>query len=82
MKLKITKNGRGFRYAEFKDYNAEDCSIQESSSMNEPLLWLGCEHETIHHVTQQPIGARMHLNRPMARALVVALNRWIKTGKL
>lgn len=39
----IRRNHRGFRLADFTEYNGHECSIQESSSANEPLLWLGID---------------------------------------
>ena len=46
-KLKFTKTGRGFKHASFKDYNGLECSIQKSSSLNEPLIWLGVDKEVV-----------------------------------
>lgn len=68
--VKVT--GRGFKFYKFKDIYNRDSSIQESSFANEPALWLGIEE----------VGARMHLNIPLAKELVKLLNNFIETGKL
>lgn len=39
--MKIKQNSRGFNFVNFTDANGEACSVQRSSSMNEPLIWLG-----------------------------------------
>jgi hypothetical protein len=75
-------NQRGFAYMEFKDYNGEACSIQQSSIATNRCLWLGCDHETVHQVTGEKCGARMHVNLALAKRIVRTLNRWIKTGNL
>lgn len=39
--MKITTTERGFPIAEFKDKYNHECSIQQSSIMDEPCIWLG-----------------------------------------
>lgn len=75
-------NDRGFYRGNFKDRNGDDCSIQESSLATEPCIWLGLNHETIHHVTGQPCGARMHLTRALAAELIPLLEHFVATGQL
>lgn len=67
---------------EFRDINGDACSIQESSLATKNALWLGCEHETRHHVTGEPCGARMHIDLPLAKQMVNTLQRWIERGYL
>lgn len=42
MEFKQTKTARGFKLITFKDDYNEECSLQESSSV-EPHIWLGIE---------------------------------------
>lgn len=79
MRLKMTE--RGFKRGEFTDLYGEACSIQESSSVK-PSLWLGCEHESVHGVTGEKIGARMHLDQRLAKQLLRHLQQFVKTGRL
>jgi hypothetical protein len=81
-KLEIAPaNDRGFLRADFKDYNGNVCSIQESSLATEYCLWLGLNEGTHHHVTGDCL-ARMHLTRDMAREIGNALLRFAETGEL
>lgn len=41
--MEMKKNGRGFRYAEFKDRYGVPCSIQKSSLAFEDAIWFGCD---------------------------------------
>lgn len=75
-------NDRGFLRGKFKDRNGADCSIQKSSLATEDCIWLGCEHETVHDVTGEKCGARMHLSRDMAADLWPLLKRFAETGEL
>lgn len=75
-------NDRGFLRGEFKDRYGAECSIQKSSLATEDCIWLGCNHETIHHVTGQPCGARMHLTRELAAELIPLLQKFVETGEL
>lgn len=75
-------NDRGFLRGQFKDRYGADCSIQKSSLVTEDCIWLGCDHETIHHVTGQPCGARMHLTQEMAAELIPMLQHFVDTGEL
>lgn len=44
MSIKIGKTNRGFSHGEFVDGRGEKCSIQRSSEIGEPAIWLGiCE---------------------------------------
>jgi hypothetical protein len=77
---RVKKTNRGFELMKFKDLYGSDCSLQQSSIATENCIWLGGEHEHIHHVTQRSMGARMHLNRRMVKELVRRLSRWLETG--
>jgi hypothetical protein len=81
-------NDRGFQRADFKDYNGDACSIQESSLQSVegeedsgPCIWLGMNKGTHHHITGDCL-ARMHLTRDMAREIADALLRFADTGEL
>lgn len=76
------KSSRGYAFMEFRDFNGESCSIQESSLATKNCLWLGCDHETIHQVTGDPCGARMHIDLKLAKRIVRTLQHWIDTGYL
>ncbi len=78
--MKTKKTSRGFELVEFKDINGDDCSLQQSSSMSVNAIWLGCEHETIHPVTGERCGARMHLDRKLVKKLIIRLNNWLEFG--
>lgn len=78
--MKHSFTPRGFARVDFADLYGEACSLQQSSLATKRAIWLGCERETIHHVTKQPCGARMHLDRKLVRQLVIRLNRWLEKG--
>ena len=82
MKLGVTKTtSRGFAFVEFSDLYGAKCSLQESSLATDNAIWLGCDHETIHDVTGERCGARMHLNEKQVRALIYHLQTWLDTGE-
>lgn len=74
---KVQRTSRGFELIEFKDLYGYDCSLQASSLADKSALWLGCEHESIHSVTGEQIGARMHLDRKQVAALINHLANWL-----
>lgn len=76
MKIELKPTERGFIRGEFKDRYGADCSIQESSLADERCIWLGCNHETIHHVTGQPCGSRMHLTQDQCLELAKLLKQF------
>ena len=77
--VKIVFTQRGFLRGDFRDYNGDPCSIQESSVATEPLLWLGQNSGT--HRGEESL-ARTHLTQGMAAALVPLLQRFVETGRL
>lgn len=76
------KTQRGFGLMEFKDINGDQCSIQESSVATKNCLWLGCDHETVHPVTGERCGARMHLDVKLAKQIINTLQKWVDSGYL
>lgn len=79
MKITIRPNVRGFMYVDFKDTYNDDCSIQESSSADEPCIWLG-RNEGTHHLGK--CLARMHLNQEQVKALLPLLEYFVEHGRL
>lgn len=67
---------RGFVRVDFKDYNHEECSLQESSIATENCVWLG-----IDCVTTGESG-RMHLAQDQVRSLLPWLQRFADSGML
>lgn len=78
--MRIKRNERGFLRGDFKDANGDECSIQESSAMERPLLWLGMDEGT--HTRTGECLARMHLDRRLAKQLIRHLQRFVDTGRL
>lgn len=65
---RVKATSRGFDYIEFKDHNGEPCSLQVSSLAlyQQPgisAVWLGCENNSFHPGTKEPLSPRMHLDR-------------------
>lgn len=79
--MRLKKTERGFKRGEFKDIYGEPCSIQESSLATEPAIWLGCEREQFTS-SGQSCGARMHLDRKLAKQLIRHLQKFVETGGL
>lgn len=72
---------RGFLRADFLDAYNEPSSVQESSSGAH--LWLGMNNAPPpHHVTGEPLGCRMHLDRARVRELVRVMQTWLDKGRL
>lgn len=82
MTISVKATGRGFIRGEFSDRYGAACSIQESSLATEDCIWLGCEHETVDHVTNKGAGARMHLTQAIAADLIPLLQTFVATGRL
>jgi hypothetical protein len=81
---RLQKTARGFDFIEFKDHYGARCSLQASSLAiykrpGTSAVWLGCEKETVHEVTGEKIGARMHLTRQQAASLIFHLQNWLAT---
>ncbi len=82
--IHVRQTLRGYDFGTFKDSNGQECSVQCSSSIGDgPRLWLGCDHDAgKHHVTQEELSPRMHLNERQVRHLVLLMTRWLETGRL
>lgn len=61
---------RGFAIVKFTDCYGVPCSIQESSSAEEPKIWLG------------PSAERMHLTQSQVAGLMPLLQKFLDTGRL
>ena len=82
MKYNKRLTQRNFGIIEFKDLYSIECSLQKSSLATDDAIWIGCDHEIIHHVTKEPCGARMHLNRDMAKVIGETLLHFSETGEI
>lgn len=82
--MKKKKTNRGFVLYEFKDFYGSNCSLQKSSSAEYDQIWLGLDTDTIplHHVTGQPLGVRMLIDRKLAAKLALKLAAFSETGKI
>lgn len=86
--------GRGFAIGNFTDRNHVPCSIQRSSLMDEPLIWLGCNEANpkecikgrgwvpVKMPEEYLVNTRMHLNQKQAAELITVLQRFVDTGKI
>lgn len=77
--MKVTKTHRGFELIEFVDAYGEKSSLQESSAVT-PHVWLGCDENKRHHVTQELLSPRMHLNKKQVKSLIKHLQSWLTSG--
>jgi len=68
--MRLKKTERGFKRGDFMDYYDKPCSIQESSLATCDCIWLGINEQ------------RMHIDKKIARQLVMHLNKFIDTGRL
>ena len=80
--MKKSKTSRGFTLYTFKDVHEDECSLQESSRVDEINCWLGREGDVVkvHHVTGESLGMRMCLNQKLARQLGIKLIAFAETG--
>lgn len=80
----VNQTSRGFEIIEFIDHYGEKCSLQASSiaiydKPGTSAVWLGCDEAKNHHVTQEPLSPRMHLNREQVAALISHLQSWLNS---
>jgi len=87
------RHGSSYFGADFRDYNSQECSIQESSLANHACLWLGVNN-VIPKVRAEigwedvplPFGAltaaRMHLTQDQVRELLPLLQHFAEHGEL
>jgi hypothetical protein len=90
MKVELTQ--RGFGIIKFKDTNDVECSLQDSSSAEEPKIWLGVKDANpkilVYGEGWKPLvfpedtmfTTRMHLNREQVKALLPYLQKFVETG--
>jgi len=67
--MKKTLTQRGFSIINFEDSYRIPCSIQRSSMIGDPHIWVGTED-------------RMHIDQARAQEIVDILNTFIATGEL
>ena len=75
-----TKTNRGFQQIDFTDHSDDDCSVWQSSAIDDTqrglenpgssCLWLGT------------VECPMHLSREHVGELLAVMQTWLKTGKL
>ena len=95
MTLKFEKTNRGFARGVFEDANGVECSLQESSAMNEEgLIWLGANSiglkelipgrgwTDIPTTREHNANTRMHLNQTQVKNLLPALIFFAENGYL
>ena len=92
------KTQRGFAYRNFVDCKGVKCSIQESSSAEEPRIWLGADDIGLKHFKAYEgwkdvelidtiaghyvANNRMELNRKQVKKLLPILQHFVETGEL
>ena len=80
--LEVTKTNRGFQLIEFRDRYDAACSLQKSSLAHEDAIWFGCNENSFHSTTGEPLAPRMHLTQEQVRELLPYLQRFAETGEL
>lgn len=93
-RLRFNHNARGFSCGEFLDRYGAKCSVQDSSIATEDCFWLGIDDADPKVLEPgkgwQPLAlpgsalltTRMHVNRRLARRLLVVLRRFLETGSV
>jgi hypothetical protein len=93
---KVEETRRGFQIVNLVDGNGMPYTIQESSRIGNPHLWLGPENPPVlQQGTEEDPGwkdvvlperteifARMHLNREQVKELTKHLIAWLATNSL
>ena len=92
--IEFDRTQRGFGIGKFSDRYGEECSIQDSSLATERAIWLGVANPkpqllvpgkgwaTVPLPDGAHISARMHLTVPLARELMILLQRFIDRGTI
>jgi hypothetical protein len=93
--MKLETNDRGFMRGVFVDENHIECSIQESSATDPPLLWIGCNEPNAMCFSDdlsdwQPFAlpanvectTRMHISQKTAEQLIPLLQEFVRSGYL
>lgn len=78
LQIRRKHTNRGFGLLLFEDDYGEECSLQESSSV-EPHVWLGMDNP---RMLDGVLIARMHLNRKQARQLADELLYFAENERL
>lgn len=94
--MENNKTDRGFTSITFEDSYGESCSIQQSSSADEPKIWLGIDnpklvvfenesrgaYQKIDMPRQFMVSTSMHLTVDQVKELLPHLIRFSETGEL
>lgn len=75
MDVKKGVTGRGFGFFEFTDSYGAECSIQESSSAEEPKIWLGASEIGIKYFIPYQGWKEPNLEELFGTNQIVANNR-------
>lgn len=76
MSFQKKQTARGFTFYEFFDTNRIRCTLQKSSSGNEPKIWLGVDSPSLLN------SSRMHLTVEKVRMLIPLLQKFVKEGEI
>lgn len=96
IEIKKSTTARGFNLVNFKDAYGVECSIQESSSAEEPKIWFGIDSPKVMRLDngwkditpvstkENPVNidSRMHLTREHVKQLLPILRHFVKTGEV
>lgn len=85
-KLAAVETSRGFTRVSFKDHYDRDCTLQESSMVSQPAVWLGVEADQIlrdmaAHPGSEP-RSRMHLSEEGVVNLLPHLLKFLAEGEI
>ena len=98
MRIKKSKNGRGFGQIEFEDLYGMKCRIQKSSLATDDAIWFGAQEIGLKEFQadegwkdvklESTIGhhfvanTAMHLNRKQVKKLIPILQKFVDTGEV
>ena len=91
--MQLGQTSRGVNIVKFRDMNDERCSLQESSEMGEPSIWLGVDRPNAQYLKDGkwqnfPIPSdvfltgRMHLTQEQVKELLIYLERFLYVGRI
>ncbi len=89
--MKIKHTNRGFQLIEFTDGNGKECSLQESSAAERPMIWLGCDDadprvgppwKKLEVPPNALFNTRMHLTQKQVKKLLPHLIKFAAKGGL
>lgn len=81
LKLVKSETKRGFQLIEFKDLYGRECSIQESSLVPVPAIWIGVDISDPPDMKKE-VNSRMHLNQNQVKGLLPILQKFADTGEI